>query len=59
MNLKEIELKLLENIKKTQEKLKKLRQKRKLEIGELAIKYGLDDLTNEQLENHFKAISKK
>ncbi len=59
MNLKETEQKLLENIKKTQEKLKKLRQKRKLEIGELAIKYGLDDLTNEQLENHFKAIGKK
>ena len=59
MNLKESEQKLLNQIKKSQEKLKKLRQKRKLEIGALAIKHNLDELDNALLEEAFINISQK
>ena len=59
MNLKESEQKLLDQIKKSQEKLKKLRQKRKLEIGTLAIKHNLDELDNAILEEAFRSLSEK
>ena len=59
MNLKETELKLIEKIKQSQERLKRLRQKRKLDIGELAIKYHLDDYDNVTLETFFKEITEK
>ena len=59
MSLKDAEKKLLDQIKKSQEKLKKLRQKRKLEIGALAIKYNLDELDNSVLEKAFAELAKK
>ena len=48
---------LEEKIKKAQQRLKKLKQKRQLEIGKLAETYGLDRLSNEELGARFKAIA--
>lgn len=59
MSIKEAQLKLQEKIKKSQESLKKLSQKRKNEIGALAISFGLDDLDNAVLEKAFKEIAEK
>ena len=59
MNLKQTEKKLLDQIKSSQEKLKKLRQKRKLEIGALALKHNLDDLEHVALEEAFAEIALK
>ena len=59
MNSKEAEKKLLDQIKKSQEKLKKLREKRKGEIGKLAIAHNIDHLDNATLEKAFKEIAEK
>ena len=53
---REKEKKLLEKIAKAKKDLAKIQQKRKMEIANLACKYGLDELTNKQLEQEFKRI---
>jgi hypothetical protein len=56
-NQKEKELiALISNAKK---KLKKIQDKKCLELGELACKYGFDQLELSVVEKHFKAISEK
>ena len=55
----EKETKLKEKIEKAKTQLKKLKQKRKIEIGALAIKYGLDKLTDSQLAKAFARLKKE
>ena len=57
MKISEKEKKLMEKIKKAKQDLAKLQQKRKIEIGALAVKYGLDELANDRLETIFKKIA--
>ena len=55
----EKELNLQEKIKKAKAQLKKLKLKRKLEIGDLAIKYGIDKLTEAQLATAFALLKQE
>ena len=48
-----------EQIKLAQEKLSRLQQKRKLEIGDIALKSGLSDIDNKKLLIEFQSIAKK
>jgi len=59
MSIQAAELKLQEQIKKSQKRLKKLRQGRKSEIGALAISFHLDSLDNETLSKAFQEIAEK
>ena len=59
ISIKEAELKLQEKIKKSQDRLKKLRQSRKSEIGALAISHKLDELSDEILSKAFLEIAEK
>ena len=59
ISIKEAELKLQEKIKKSQDRLKKLRQGRKSEIGALAISHKLDELSDEILSKAFQEIAEK
>lgn len=45
-------------INKAREKLNKLKEKRKIEIGELAVKAGIDHLTDDALKAAFENIAK-
>lgn len=56
-SLKEKEAELIDKIHDAKQKLSKLQQKRKIEIGQLAMKYGLDQLDNAALEAHFKTVA--
>lgn len=58
-DLKEKEAKLLEKIEKAKSDLSKLQEKRKLEIGKLAFKHGLDVFDNTVLDKHFSKLAKE
>ena len=49
-------LKLIED---TKNKLKKLQNKKKIELGELAHKCGLGDFDLKELKTHFQKIAKE
>lgn len=55
-SLAEKEQELIAKIEKAKNDLSKLQKKQKLEIGELAFKYGLNNLSNGELEDKFKKI---
>lgn len=56
MTTHEKEIALLEKIEKARKDLAKLKEKRKIEIGEMAIKSGLGEFDNETIESKFKQI---
>ncbi|MCR9192604.1 MAG: hypothetical protein NXI01_08090 [Gammaproteobacteria bacterium] len=49
-------LKIIEDAKK---KLKKLQNKKKIELGELAHKCGLGDFDTKTLKSHFQKLAKE
>ena len=53
----QMEAALLDRIEKAKEKLGKLQQKHKLEIGSLAYKHGLQKFNIKQLDNAFAKIA--
>lgn len=53
------EKELLVLISNAKKKLKTLQNKKRLELGELACKYGFDQLELSIVEKHFKSISEK
>jgi uncharacterized protein YlxW (UPF0749 family) len=57
MSLQEKEKKLLNKIESAKKELDKFQKKRRLEIGQLACKYGLDKLDNDHLEQLFFQLS--
>ncbi len=59
VSLKEREAKLLGKIQKAKQELSRLQNKRKTEIGAMAVKYGLDELSNSKLEKAFKKLSEE
>ena len=58
LKMSEKERQLIEKIEQAKNELKSLRDKRKLELGELAYKHGLADLDNAILTKLFASISK-
>ena len=50
---------LLQKIEKAKQDLNKLKEKRKMEIGELAVKAGLADVDNKRLTSAFEELAKK
>ena len=56
MTVSQMEAALLDRIEKAKEKLEKLQQKHKLEIGTLAYKHGLHQFDLEQLDHAFSKI---
>ena len=50
---------LLAQAKEFEKKLKDLEEKRAVEIGRVAMKFGLDSLSESQLENVFMAAKKE
>ena len=48
---------LLDKIKKTKDSLNKLRDKRKKEIGDLAVKAGLGEIDNQTLKTAFEKLA--
>ncbi len=58
-NISDKEKEYLKIIKDTKKKLKKLQNKRKTELGELAYKCGLSDFDSKDLENHFTKLAKE
>lgn len=59
MSLKEKEAKLFEKIEKAKNELSRLQEKRRLEIGKLACKHGLDAIENSILDKHFSQLAKE
>ncbi len=59
ITLSEKEKQLLEKIEQAKNELKSLKDKRKLELGELAYKHGLADLDNTLLSTLFGALAKE
>lgn len=59
MTVSQMELKLMDQIEKTKSKLYQLQQKHKLEIGNLAYQYGLNQLNTNQLKNAFSKIAEE
>lgn len=57
LSLSEKEKQLLEKIEKSKKELSSLRNRRKLEIGELAYKHGLGDFDNTQLGEAFAKLA--
>lgn len=55
----QMEALLLDRIEKAKEKLGKLQQKHKLEIGTLAYKHGLHQLDIKQLDQTFALFAKE
>ena len=55
----QMEAVLMDKIAKAKEKLGKLQQKHKLEIGSLAYKYGLHQFDLKQLNSVFAKIAKE
>jgi len=55
----QMEAVLLDRIEKAKEKLGKLQQKHKLEIGTLAYKHGLHQLDIKQLDQTFALFAKE
>jgi hypothetical protein len=55
----QMEAVLMEKIEKAKDKLAKLQQKQKLEIGSLAYKHGLQQFETMQLDNAFAKIAKE
>ena len=53
------EAKLLNRITKARQQLKKLKQKQKLELGELAIKHGLDKYNLDILGDAFTRLAEE
>ena len=53
----QMEVVLLDRIEKVKDKLDKLQQKHKLEIGSLAYKHGLHQLDIQQLDSAFAKIA--
>ena len=54
----EKEKKLIYKIEKAKNYLEQLQTKRKLEIGKLAYKYGLESLSDDTLDKAFSQLSK-
>ena len=59
MTVSQMEAVLLDRIEKAKEKLDKLQQKHKLEIGTLAYKHGLHQLDIKQLDKAFALFAKE
>lgn len=57
--ISEKEKSLLEVIEKAKKDLVRLQEKQKIEIGNLAYKFKLNELDGSILENEFKEIAKK
>jgi len=55
----EKEQKLLQKIEEAKKELQKLQQKRRLEIGQLACKHGLDQLDNQRLDELFGQLAQQ
>ena len=53
----QMEAALMDRIEKAKEKLEKLQQKHKLEIGSLAYKHGLHSLDIKQLDHAFSKLA--
>ena len=58
LSAKEKEQHLIEKITKSKEQLLRLQNKRRLEIGKLAYKHGLEALPNKLLDKEFARIAK-
>ena len=54
----QMEAVLMDKIEKAKQRLEKLQQKHKLEIGNLAYKHGLQNFTTQQLDYAFARIAK-
>jgi len=59
VNLSDKAQKLEEQIQNAKEKLVKLKQQRKMEIGTLALKHGLDKFDDDVLDANFKRIAEE
>ena len=59
VSLKEREEQLLGKIEKAKQELARLHNKRKSEIGTIAIKYGLGDLSHAKLEQSFAWLAQE
>lgn len=59
MGVKEKENRLIEKIEKAKKDLQKLQEKRRIEIGRLACKYGLDGYENKLLGERFSDLAKE
>ncbi len=57
ISLREKENKLVEKIEKAKNELSRLQQKRRVELGKLAIKHGLDAYDNKIIDQHFAKLS--
>lgn len=57
MTVSQMEAVLLDRIEKAKEKLEKLQQRHKLEIGTLAYKHGLHQFDLKQLDRAFSKIA--
>lgn len=55
----QMEAVLMDKIEKAKDKLVRLQQKHKLEIGSLAYKHGLQQFDIKQLEDRFAVIAKE
>ncbi|MFO9067169.1 hypothetical protein SC828_09065 [Legionella pneumophila serogroup 1] len=55
----QMEAVLMDKIEKTKQRLDKLQQKHKLEIGQLAYKHGLQNFETKQLDNAFAKLAKE
>ncbi|MFO8742144.1 hypothetical protein SC610_09290 [Legionella pneumophila serogroup 1] len=55
----QMEAVLMDKIEKAKQRLDKLQQKHKLEIGQLAYKHGLQNFDSKQLDNAFARLAKK
>ena len=56
---KEKELKLIEKIEKAKKDLERLKHKRKIELGILACKHGLDEISHKQLDKAFAKLAEE
>ncbi len=56
-SLKQKENKLIEKIENAKIELSHLQQRRKIEIGKLAVKHGLDAYDNKVIDHHFAKLS--
>jgi len=59
LSLKEREDKLLSRIEKAKKELVRLQDRRRAEIGKLAVKYGLDSYDDLVLDKSFAKLSKE
>lgn len=57
MTVSQMEAVLLDRIERAKDKLEKLHQKHKLEIGSLAYKHGLHSLDIKQLDHAFAKLA--